>query len=156
MVTPYPGILLCMPQYNPDPGHEDQFKHPSPFIWWFVRNSGALSLQMFDRRWTLDRTGYHEREHLVASEPIHCEMPDSDNEQCKAVKEFVKEWMQEHHTQGPAAVMYVVSRKQHIFQSRDCVVAALKRLPEAELFFTNNKDELFEFLAEDLEGKLQV
>jgi hypothetical protein len=35
-------------------------------------------------------------------------------------------------------------------------LAILKRLPGAELLFTNNEDELFEFLAEDLEGKLQV
>jgi hypothetical protein len=32
----------------------------------------------------------------------------------------------------------------------------LKRSPGAELMFTDDEDKLFEFLAKDLEGKLQV
>ncbi|KAJ7694028.1 hypothetical protein B0H14DRAFT_3530851 [Mycena olivaceomarginata] len=80
---------------------------------------------------------------------------DLDPKQRKAVKGFVEEWTQENHTQGPAAVMYTVSGRQHIFQNRDRAVAVLKRSPGAELLFTNDEDELFEFLAEDLEGKLQ-
>jgi hypothetical protein len=36
----------------------------------------------------------------------------------KAVEGLVEEWTQENRAQGPAAVMYAVSGKQHIFQNR--------------------------------------
>jgi hypothetical protein len=39
---------------------------------------------------------------------------------------------------------------------RDRAVAVLKRSPGAELLFSDNENKLFDFLAEDLEGKLQI
>ncbi|KAJ7894460.1 hypothetical protein B0H14DRAFT_3426866 [Mycena olivaceomarginata] len=289
MATPYPGILLCAPQYAPDPGHEDQYKHPGPFYavvckdWWGVVTSKESRSRMlerypnaytweaspwwtFDRRWTLDCTEYHEHEgeHPVADEPIHPATPDSGepsspstllesttlactlthttihhgrarpscelqarswahqlsaltqqfirvlgpqavvpgkppialpakrkttlfahevatalhaggkiiltaegpaivmpqddlgSKWCKEVEGLVEEWTQENRTQGPTAVMYAVSGKRHIFQNWDHAVAVLKRSPGAELLFTKDEDELFEFLAEDLEETLEA
>ncbi|KAJ7790910.1 hypothetical protein B0H14DRAFT_3501151 [Mycena olivaceomarginata] len=85
-------------------------------------------------------------------------MPQDDlgSKRRKAVEGLVEEWTQENRAQGPAAVMYAVSGKRRIFQNRDHAVAVLKRSPGAELLFTNDEDELFEFLAEDLEGTLEA
>jgi hypothetical protein len=46
-------------------------------------------------------------------------MPQDDliSKRRKAVKGLVEEWTQENRTQGPAAVMYAVSGKRHIFQN---------------------------------------
>ncbi|KAJ7310666.1 hypothetical protein DFH08DRAFT_974349 [Mycena albidolilacea] len=289
MATPYPGILLCAPQYAPDPSHEDRYKHPGPFYavvckdWRGVvtsKESRSCMLERypdaytweaspwwtFDSRWTLDCTEYHKHkgERAVADEPIRLATPDSGEPSSpstlsestasrapppmppfsteelahlasfrpgpgptssarltqqfmrvlgpqavvpgkrptaspakrkttlfahevatalhvggkviltaegpaivvpqddlgskwrKAVEGLVEEWTQENRAQGPAAVMYVVSGKRRIFQNRDHAVAVLKRSPGAKLLFTNDEEELFEFLAEDLEGKLQV
>ncbi|KAJ7792121.1 hypothetical protein B0H14DRAFT_2624291 [Mycena olivaceomarginata] len=76
--------------------------------------------------------------------------------QRKEVEVFVGERAQENRAQGPATVMYAVSGKQRIFRNRDRAVAVLKRSPGAELLFSNNENKLFDFLAEDLEGKLQI
>ncbi|KAJ7857277.1 hypothetical protein B0H14DRAFT_3447978 [Mycena olivaceomarginata] len=327
MASPYPGILLCVPQYMPDLGHEDRYKHPGPFHavvckeWRDVVTSkcvfllfgvvlelptvvqgiprpddGAISHAYtwqatswwtFDRKWTLDCREYHEHEgesptgpatpdstepsspstptesttsrapspaappspsprcdgehnkvraaeklskqqlaHLANFRPgpgpisaaclreqfarvlgpqavVLGKMPtvgpqkrettllahevanvlraggkvtltangpkivmpqgsreaeqgrnNLSTQRRKAVEGFV-EWTQENRDQGPTAVMYAVSGNQCIFQNRDHAMAVLKRSPGAELLFTSDEDELFEFLAKDLEGKLQ-
>ncbi|KAJ7301344.1 hypothetical protein DFH08DRAFT_978821 [Mycena albidolilacea] len=74
----------------------------------------------------------------------------------KEVEVFVGERAQENRAQGPATVMYAVSGKQRIFRNRDRAVAVLKRSPGAELLFSDDENKLFDFLAEDLEGKLQI
>ncbi|KAJ7772495.1 hypothetical protein B0H14DRAFT_2632323 [Mycena olivaceomarginata] len=75
---------------------------------------------------------------------------------CKEVEVFVEERAQENRAQGPATVMYAVSGKQRIFRNRDRAVAILKRSPGAELLFSDDENKLFDFLAKDLEGKLQI
>ncbi|KAJ7853839.1 hypothetical protein B0H14DRAFT_2580228 [Mycena olivaceomarginata] len=82
---PYPGILLCTPIYQPDPGHEDRWTHPGPFYavvseewrgvvtsiasleWMKLRYPDACTFQAspwlrFDRLWNMDCTEYHNHE----------------------------------------------------------------------------------------------
>ncbi|KAJ7790242.1 hypothetical protein B0H14DRAFT_3501917 [Mycena olivaceomarginata] len=53
----------------PDPGHEDRWDHPGPFMWWFLRrrSGGESSLQARSRAdeaelWTMDCNEYHNHE----------------------------------------------------------------------------------------------
>ncbi|KAJ7767880.1 hypothetical protein DFH07DRAFT_769405 [Mycena maculata] len=57
---------------------------------------------------------------------------------------------------GNAPVMYAVSGKNRVFQDRGRTMAAFKGTPGADLVFTRNEDELFGFLAENVEGKMTI
>ncbi|KAJ7747906.1 hypothetical protein DFH07DRAFT_962326 [Mycena maculata] len=57
---------------------------------------------------------------------------------------------------GDAPVMYAVSGKNRVFQDRGRAMAAFKGTPGADLVFTRNEDELFRFLAENVEGKMTI
>ncbi|KAJ6521650.1 hypothetical protein DFH09DRAFT_1331067 [Mycena vulgaris] len=56
----------------------------------------------------------------------------------------------EVRVRGSEAVMYAVSGHNRVFRDRDRAVALLKRTPGADLVFTRDEDEVFEFLAEDI------
>ncbi|KAJ7738681.1 hypothetical protein DFH07DRAFT_966016 [Mycena maculata] len=55
---------------------------------------------------------------------------------------------------GP--VMYAVSGTNRVFQNRDRVMAALRGTPGADLIITNDEDEVFGFIAEEVGRKLKL
>ncbi|KAJ7726038.1 hypothetical protein DFH07DRAFT_782845 [Mycena maculata] len=56
---------------------------------------------------------------------------------------------------GEAPVMYAVSGRNRVFRDRERAMAALKESPGAELVFTRNEVELFQFL-EDFDKKFKI
>ncbi|KAJ7839847.1 hypothetical protein B0H14DRAFT_3697277 [Mycena olivaceomarginata] len=239
---PYPGILLCTPIYQPDPGHEDRWKHPGPFYavvseeWRGVvtsitslermklkypdaRTFQASPWSRFDKSWNMDCTEYHnhEGEHpkcpatpesstpsspltVVPSllPPLGSPQPTSpDRQRARLQSSHARPRMAAHdveaafqagaqvistkdgpivvwpefevagklpHTptaehevveeiidaHGSKPVMYAVSGHNRVFQNRNRAMAVLQRTPGAELLFTRDENQLFEFLAEEV------
>ncbi|KAJ7829964.1 hypothetical protein B0H14DRAFT_2593600 [Mycena olivaceomarginata] len=289
---PYPGILLCTPIYQPDPGHEDRWNHPGPFYavvseagkWRGVVTSSASLERMkqrypdartfkaspwlrFDELWTMDCNEYHnhEGEQSAPQGRTHYGTPDSSAPSSpstltestasrppspspssasptksglrkenaprnasrmskeelaylassrpppgpisknrltqqfarvlgpQAVAPFVlprhthpaitaAEVQAAPHTgpiqssrashsvarqnnvvekinagaRGSTPVLYAVSGRNRVFQDRNRAMAVLQGTPGADLLFTRNEDELFEFLAEEVAGKMKM
>ncbi|KAF7354763.1 hypothetical protein MSAN_01390500 [Mycena sanguinolenta] len=84
-LAPQPGIFICYPIYQPDPGHGERWEHPGPFYaiiskdWKRAVTSietrdrmlekypdaytwEASSWTLFDQRWMFDCTEYHNHE----------------------------------------------------------------------------------------------
>ncbi|KAJ7796920.1 hypothetical protein B0H14DRAFT_3549500 [Mycena olivaceomarginata] len=53
-------------------------------------------------------------------------------------------------------VLYAVSGRNRVFKDRNRAMAVLQGTPGADLLFTRNEDELFEFLAEEVAGKMKM
>ncbi|KAJ6522599.1 hypothetical protein B0H19DRAFT_1202670 [Mycena capillaripes] len=96
----YTGVLLCVPTYAPDPGHEDRWSHPGPFYavvckeWkGAVTSLGSLdrmklcypNARMWEaapwstlyRMWNLDCTEYHYHDDDPPTMPESSMTPDS-------------------------------------------------------------------------------